>query len=289
LSGVAARELDGLAAALARDLLARLDRAVPGRIEAFYVVGSAASGELRPGRSDLDFVATVPAEGLTARELRRMRRVHLGRWYTALARDVLVHRRWPLVCNGVYLRRGDVRRPPREVTPVAAHVAGRFRAETSEGFDVSPITWRALAERGIALRGPEPPQLGVLLDESEQRAWLLANLDGYWRAWTARVRRRRGVTAFPRRTAACGVLGVSRVHCTLATGQIASKPQAGLYALETFAASWRPSIEDALAYWEGRPPLPDRRGHPGRRLAEAAAFVEMVSDSAKSLARCENR
>jgi hypothetical protein len=38
------------------DLLRRLDRA-PGRIEAFYVVGSACVSAFRVGRSDLDFVA----------------------------------------------------------------------------------------------------------------------------------------------------------------------------------------------------------------------------------------
>jgi len=41
------------------DLLGRLDRAVPGRIEGFYVVGSAYLGAFRLGRSDVDFVAIV--------------------------------------------------------------------------------------------------------------------------------------------------------------------------------------------------------------------------------------
>ncbi len=246
----------------------------------FYVVGSAATGMLRPGRSDLDFVATLSGSGLDARELGRLRRLQLARWLAALAGDVAIRRRWPLVCNGIYVHERDLRRSPGEVTPVAAHVAGRFRAATREGFDVSPVTWRNLAEHGVALRGPEPAQLAVRLDREELRSWLLASLDGYWLRWAARARRRAAITPFPRRAAAAGVLGVSRVHYTLATGEIASKPQAGRYALETFDARWGPLIEDAIDHWEGRS-APRR---PRDRLREAGAFVQMVAGCASSAA-----
>jgi hypothetical protein len=37
--------------------LGRLDRALPGWVEGFYVVGSACLGAFRPGCSDVDFVA----------------------------------------------------------------------------------------------------------------------------------------------------------------------------------------------------------------------------------------
>lgn len=67
----------------AQDLLARLDRVVPGRIEGFYVVGSASMGAFQPGRSDVDFVAIVDGD-FDTNELRRLRGVHVGRWSTAL-------------------------------------------------------------------------------------------------------------------------------------------------------------------------------------------------------------
>jgi predicted nucleotidyltransferase len=60
------------------DLLARLDRELPDRVEGFYVVGSACLGAFREGRSDIDFVAIV-ADGLDPDELRRLRAIHLGR------------------------------------------------------------------------------------------------------------------------------------------------------------------------------------------------------------------
>ena len=135
------------------DLLARLDRVVPGRIAGFYVVGSASMGAFRPGRSDVDFVAIVDGDFRPA-ELRKLRALHVGGWVSALIHDTAWWRRWPLVCNGVYLKAGDLSRSPLEVTPLAGHVTGRFRAAPRSGFDVNPVTWYVLAHHGVALRGP---------------------------------------------------------------------------------------------------------------------------------------
>ena len=93
-----------------------------------------------------------------------------------------------MVCNGIYLRAGDLSRSPLEVTPLAGHVAGRFRTASREGFDVNPVTWHSLAGHGIALRGPAPDRLRVHTNQVELREWVLANLNGYWRCWAERTR-----------------------------------------------------------------------------------------------------
>lgn len=266
------------------DLLARLDRAVPGRIAGFYVVGSASMGAFRPGRSDVDFVA-LAAGNLCPAELRRLRALHLGRWSSALTHDAAWRRRWPLVCNGIYLKAGDLARSPLEVTPLAGHVTGRFRAASSKGFDVNPVTWYVLAHHGIALRGPDRDRLQVHTDGAELRAWTLANVNSYWRRWTARVRPGgisiRGVP--PRRLAASGVLGAPRLHYTIATGKIATKEAAARYALEVFEPRWRGLIEDAIAFWRGEAPSEPYRGHPHRRYRDAVEFVACVIDAANRL------
>ena len=263
------------------DLLGRLDRAVPGRVDGFYVVGLACLGAFRVGRSDLDFVAVVAGE-LGRGELARVRAVHMGRWGSAPVRDVAVHRRWPLVCNGTYLRSGDLSRSPLEVTPFAGHVAGRFKVAERDGLDVNPVTWHTLAGHGIAVRGPQRDRLQVHLDHAQLRSWTLGNLNDYWRRWTRRAQRNAVAIqrALPRRFAAWGVLGAPRLHYTIATGAIASKEAAGHYALETFDPRWHALIEDALAFWRGeRAPEPYRR-RPSRRNREAAAFVDSVIEAA---------
>ena len=269
---------------VAEDLLARLDRVVPGRIKGFYVVGSASMGAFRAGRSDVDFVAIVDGEFRPA-ELRRLRALHVGRWTSALIHDTALRGRWPLVCNGVYLRAGDLTRSPLEVTPLAGHVTGRFRAAPREGFDVNPVTWHVLARHGIALRGPDRDRLQVRSDEAELRAWALANLNSYWRRWAARVhpvgRSIRGVP--PRRLAASGVLGAPRLHYTIATGEIATKEAAARYALEVFDPRWHRLIEDAIAFWRDEPPSAPYRRHPHRRHHDAVEFVACVIDAANRL------
>ena len=105
--GHTASVLPELARNAAEDLLARVDRVVPGGVESFYVVGSACMGAFRPGRSDVDFVAIVDRD-LERAELAKLRAVHVGRWTVSLIRDVALRRRWPLVCNGIYLKAGDI-------------------------------------------------------------------------------------------------------------------------------------------------------------------------------------
>jgi len=166
--------------------------------------------------------------------------------------------RWPLVCNGSYLTPEDLSRSPLEVTPQAGHVSGRFGV-AQPGFDINPVTWHTLAHRGIAVRGPEPGSLNIRADAAELQSWTLANLNDYWRRWVNRARRpgaatlgtlpRPGAaTPHTRRFTAWGVLGAPRLHYTLRTGEIASKEDAGRYALETFAPEWRPLIGEALAF-----------------------------------------
>jgi hypothetical protein len=234
---------------VAETVLARVDCVAPGWIEGFYLVGSASLGAFRPGRSDIDFVAVVTGE-LSPEKMMRLRGVHLGQWLSALGRDVVLRRRWPLVCNGIYLRRGDLTLPARQVTPIAGHAAGRFRVAERSGLDVNPVTWHTLASQGIAIRGPGPEQLRIHVATDELRAWSLTNLNDYWRRWSDRAV---DVRALPRRAATCGVLGAPRLLYTIETGEVTSKESAGEYALEMFESGWRPLIEDALAFWRGRP------------------------------------
>jgi hypothetical protein len=272
--------LPAAAKAAVDDLLGRLDRAAPGRIDGFYVVGSACNGAFRLGRSDLDFVAVVAGE-LGHRELARIRAVHLGRWGSALVRDVALRWRWPLVCNGIYIRSSDLSRSALEVTPLAGHLAGRFKVAQRDGFDVNPVTWQMLASHGIAVRGRHRDHLQVYLDDAQLRSWTLCNLNSYWRRWALRARRSAVTSqrALPRRFAAGGVLGPPRLHYTIATGEIVSKEAAGHYALATFERRWHALIEDALAFWRGEPGYARYRRHPLRRTRQAADFVDCVIEA----------
>jgi Domain of unknown function (DUF4111)/Nucleotidyltransferase domain len=266
------------AAGVLERYLSRLDADAPGIVQGLYVVGSIALGGFRPGRSDIDFVATLSRPG-AADTLNALRRAHLLSYRRAVARAVGT-RTWPLACNGFFLAEAaDLSHPPSDVSPVAAQVAGKFLPGAR--FDVNPVTWWTLAQHGVVVRGPDRDELSVHLDEAELRRWTAANLVSYWRPWARRVAGR-GPRSWGasyrqlsiRRLAAYGVLGTARMHATITTGEVITKERAGEYALANFDQSWHPIIHDALAYWRGLPPRP---GRPGRTLrAETADFVRHI-------------
>ncbi|MBV9818890.1 MAG: hypothetical protein JOZ07_11130 [Solirubrobacterales bacterium] len=202
----------------------------------------------------------------------------------SLAEDVTLRGRWPLVCNGIYVRQSDLARSALEVVPIAGHVAGRFRVAQRAGFDVNPVTWTTLADHGIAIRGPHRDRLAIHTDCQELRRWSLSNLNGYWRRWTKRAL---DVRALPRRAAAAGVLGAPRLHYTITSGQIATKEAAGHYACTVFDPGWHALIEDALAFWLESPAPVVYRHRPLRRRHDASRFVAAVIDAANQLARAQ--
>ena len=69
------------------------------------------------------------------------------------------------------------------------------------------------------------------------------------------------------------MLGISRQHYTVATGEIASKSAAGGWALDTFEGEHRRISEEALAYRWGAPSL---YANPLARRRDALAFVAMA-------------
>ena len=71
--------------------LARLDRAVPGAVAGFYVVGSVALGGFRAGRSDIDFVATLDRPLMPA-DLSALRSAHRWSWTGSVTWWTLAHR-----------------------------------------------------------------------------------------------------------------------------------------------------------------------------------------------------
>jgi hypothetical protein len=108
------------------------------------------------------------------------------------------------------------------------------------------------------------------------------NLDGYWRRWLeqrSRLLSRRGLIACSARSAACGLLGVSRLHYTLATGRITSKRGAGRYALAALPACWQPIVTECLRI-RGGAPGPSQHRNPLARRRDGLAFVAMVLDDA---------
>ena len=200
--------------------LAVHDEIAPGIVEGLYVVGSLALGDWQ-AQSDIDIVAFT-ADPATDEDASVLADAHL----VAAERLTDVHP--GRVVDGPRLAWGDV-----SVPPAALHrpwtLDGVFHHD-SECFELNPVIWHTLATRGVAVRGPAPADLGVVLDDGELRAFVHDNVDTYWRGLATSVA---AAAADSQREEFDGglvewcVLGVGRMLVTWETGEIVSKTEAG--------------------------------------------------------------
>jgi hypothetical protein len=248
--------------------LALVDEALPDRIEGLYLVGSVALDDFHPDRSDIDFVA-VTADRLAEDDLAALEDLH-----ERLADQV--RRPW---FSGVYVTWDELASDPRPLDAVPAHHEGRFRP--AGGFDANPVQWLTLRTHPVAVRGTDAPD--VWTEPDAVRDWTLENLDAYWDPWVARQRKLvRGTMMLSDWAVGWGVLGVPRLHYTLATGKVASKTEAGEYALSTFDDRWAPIVGEALRLRRGEGVQAENyRRRPLVRRREALDFMTHVIADAK--------
>lgn len=267
---------------IARRYLRLADRLLPDRVVGFYVVGSAALGAFRPGYSDLDFTAVVDRT-LSPAEIARLRLLH---GVSAAVSSVSAMRRGfsPLseTCNGVFVAASELTKPVLEIAPIASHTGELF--SVGKGFDVNPVVWTVLEEKGVALRGPGPGELGLRGASEALQKWNRQNLESYWRPWAQQILSSPPlqVRLRARWWTTWGVLGPPRLHHTIATGEVISKEEAGHYALATFDREWHPIVEDGLAFRANRE-LDPTLGSRAARLTRAAEFVLHVAEASRRL------
>ena len=249
---LSAPALDPHAARLAHEYLRIADRILGRRLVGFYLVGSAAVGGFRRGQSDIDFVAVL--DEARDDDVDLIRKVHRRAWVRAAGRAVLYRDLDAGASNGSYIAATELTKPVTEVVPVASHVAHQIHL--GRGFDINPVQWKTFAERGVALRGPQPAELGLQPQPELLRQWILDNLNSYW-AWSSEqcVTGKSPNSRFhsPRWVTTWGVTGPARMHATVATGAVISKEAACEYALERFEEEWHPIVNEALAFLRGEP------------------------------------
>jgi predicted nucleotidyltransferase len=238
--------------------LEAVDDEAQGLVEGLYLVGSTALGEFRPRTSDIDFLA-VTADPPDATQLAALARAH-GRLRRGCPRPFF---------DGRYVTWSDLARDPRDALAGPYTYEGRFHV--SGRGDCDPVAWHTLAAHGIPCRGPVPADIAIWTDRHALTSWTLGNFGSYWQPLLRRARRPPdpwSLTAFTSYGAVWVVLGVCRLHYTLATGQIASKETAGCHGLQRFPERWHRVLNEALRI---------RRADQARPSVVSAIF-EMIND-----------
>ena len=238
----------------ARDLVDRYtdrtDRWAPGLLQGLYLVGSLALDDFHDEVSDVDFVAVVEDP-----DPELLREVHDG-----LNRF-----------DGLYVTFEDVRTSPAKLPAGYTMLEGRLQHDR-EGR--SPVEWTTLARHGVTLRGPRPAEIGVHADPEELRDWVRGNANSYWRQYLDGPY---GVVCDA--DVAWVVLGISRLHYSMVTGDITSKSGAGRHALAAFPEH-RAIIEEALRHRASPPSEPEHPDPQRQRAVRAylAAAIETLTD-----------
>ncbi len=193
--------------------------------------------DFRPHTSDIDFVAVTDIRP-DAAPIAALERVHAR-----------LQGRWPLpFFDGSYVTWEDLANDPTRAGPRPYSHAGRLHSR-SNGPLGDPVTWHTIAHHGVECRGPKHSELKIWTDRETLARWTLNNLDTYWRRLLDRACRLCspwGLAAYSPYGAVWIVLGVTRLHYTLATGNIGSKELAGRYALQIFPEHWQRIVNESL-------------------------------------------
>ncbi|WP_137150978.1 hypothetical protein [Devosia sp. FKR38] len=246
-------------ASLCQSLMAALDQALPGQLEAFYVTGSVALGDYRIGQSDLDFIAVLS----DAADSAALMGVHAD-----------LAARFPHIdCDGIYLRPGELAQPPGGTGPAARD----GRVTLASGDERHPVSWLLLADSGIALRGPAPDHTRVAADRTAAMAHSRQNLLSYWHNWLLRFEQAQLDQGQLDEAIHWSVLGALRVHATMTTGHVPSKSAGGIYGQTAFPAHGA-IIAEALRL-RGTGAGASTYGDPQARAADTVALLQAVIGS----------
>ena len=201
-----------------------------------YLLGSLAYGDFNPLTSDIDFlvVTDVPLPTETFYALKEMH-AHL------FASDVA----WSQKLEGAYIPRENLRRHDPAHGPIPwLGVDGHFTLERL-GSDWIIQRW-ILLEKGIAIYGP--PLAGLIdpVRPDELREAVRASLHEWWSLpFPSPQRFKSGEYQ------AYAVLTMCRSLYVLEHGQVASKPEAARWAVETLGEPWAALIAAAAAWRPG--------------------------------------
>jgi hypothetical protein len=234
--------------------------AVPdGLVTGLYLRGGLAFGDWVPGKSDVDFTATLSRRP-GPDEIAALRAAH--------DEVAVAHGDAPFF-DGSHLLTEDLRRSPAECPDVPRTLLHDFAVK--DGYD--PVGWHELARHGVTVCGPPVESLSIWTDEDLLRRHTIDNLDTYWREWARRCATADDV-ATHEWTCEWVVPGIARLDHLLVTGQQTSKSRAVRWGLSHYPERFHRVLRESLAIREEAfepqyEDVPER----GRDVATFASYV----------------
>lgn len=204
-----------------------------------YVRGSAASGDLDAGRSDIDFVVVTLGE-LPEEMLVDLEAMH--------ARVTASGMKWAKKLEGSYIPLHALRRyEPNDTRYPALRVDGSFCVD-EHGSDWV-IQRHIIREQGIVVAGSPTQTLIDPVMPSDLLRAVVATLREWWSPQLEDP-----VRVYSREYQAYAVPTMCRALYTLKYSEVVSKPVAARWGQEVFGPRWEALIERALAWPSGSQP-----------------------------------
>ncbi len=243
-----------------------LNRELPNFVEAVYLHGSIALDAFDERQSDIDMIAVI-SHFVSESDIQKLGQIHQT--------IVSQYPRWLLEVS--YLQAADLGQPESVIAPHPIYHDNQLNP--AGHFDVSPLTWWLLKNKGIALLGADPQNLPYTVDWPTLIADMKHNMNTYWVQFTNKPARMMWLLAND--GVAWTVLGVLRQYYTFRENDITSKVGAGEYGLKVLPVEWHGLVQDALDIRQGHNPT--RYSSRFTRAYATMRFVRYVIDESNRM------
>jgi hypothetical protein len=239
-----------------QDYLSLVNYRLPDLMKGLYVEGSIALGGFNEHFSDIDFVALLNRPP-THTEFAILRDIH-----------VAVRKKYPRwKMSGSYLQVNDLS-PGKDEVETSYCFEGKLRLQGH--FYWNWVAGWILVNHGIAILGPEPQTLPVIVNWDRLMKRMRDNLNSYWTDWTRRPDVMAGMVFDL--GIQWAVLGVLRQFYSFRENSITTKTKAGEYALTCVPSRWHQLIHEAIEIRAGKKTYQFRIV----RTMEAVRFLKFI-------------
>lgn len=249
-----------------RELLAGVRVILKGNFCGAYLQGSFAVGDADI-HSDVDFIV-VTHDDVTSAQLAALQGLHSR----LFALDVP----WAQHLEGSYVQKDRLRHVDPTRTPFLYLDNGASELVSDNHCNTAVVRW-SLREHGVALAGPDPKLLVDPVSAAQLRSEALVGIAEY-AAWAPEPTKAGQMSRWKQPYL---VLTFCRLLHTLATGTVASKREAGKWALGSLDGKWAELIQRAL---DDRPDPWLRVHQPAdaEDIARTLVFVEYATAQSNS-------
>jgi hypothetical protein len=210
----------------------KIQAALGDLLVGFYLYGSLSLGDFDPASSDVDFLV-VTTEDISEEVFESLRDIH-----TVIASSNLPYANY---IEGSYIPLKALRRyDPHNAHHPTIGIDWPFRVAFHGSNWI--LERYVLREHGVIVYGPSPQTLIDPVTPEKIKAAVCEHLKNFWSSQLDGLQWLR-----PRNYQAFAVLTLCRALYTLHHGTVSSKPQAALWAQETYP-QWKPIIERSLSW-----------------------------------------